>query len=158
VRTSLTVRPYAPADLDALIALFRGSVRTVARRDYTDDQVIAWAPDEIDREAWAVRRASRPTWVAAIDETPAGFIDLESDGHIDMLYVHPGHQGKGIASTLLETVENAARARSVGRLYTEASLTARPFFERRGFRMLGPRTLTRGGVDLVNFRMEKILS
>lgn len=78
----ISIRAYDPADTDELIELFRGSVRAVARRDYTHDQVIAWAADEIDRKQWMLRRSTRPTWVAVIGGALAGFIDLESDGHM----------------------------------------------------------------------------
>ncbi len=151
----MLIRAYDLADTDELIALFRGSVRTVARRDYTHDQVLAWAPDEIDREEWAARRASRLTWVSVIAGKLVGFIDLESTGHIDMLYVHADYQGRGVARTLLQTTEVAARDQQLKRIHTEASITARPFFELHGFSIIAQQTVTVRGQDLINFRMEK---
>ncbi|HTX06424.1 MAG TPA: GNAT family N-acetyltransferase, partial [Steroidobacteraceae bacterium] len=85
----------------------------------------------------------------------AGFSDLEADGHIDLLYVHPDFQRRGVARALLEHIESAARERSLLRLYTEASITARPVFEARGFRVIAPRTVTVGGESMINYRMEK---
>lgn len=151
----MIIRPYVPDDLDGVIALFHASVRRVAIRDYTEDQVKAWAPDEADRERWASRRASRPTWVAEIDGALAGFTDLEPDGHLDMMYVHPDHQGRGVAGALLRQVETEAARLRLARLFTEASITARPFFERKGFRVIAPQTVHIRGQDLVNYRMEK---
>lgn len=151
----MIIRPYVPDDLDGVIALFHASVRCVAIRDYTEDQVKAWAPDEADRERWASRRASRPTWVAEIDGALAGFTDLEPDGHLDMMYVHPDHQGRGVAGALLRQVETEAARLGLARLFTEASITARPFFERKGFRVIAPQTVRVRGQDLVNYRMEK---
>jgi putative acetyltransferase len=153
----LRVRNYSPADIDALIDLFRASVRIVARRHYTHGQVMAWAPDEIDRQAWATRYASRQAWVAEINDPIAGFSDLEPDGHLDMMFVHPACQGRGVATALLEQVEQAARGLGLARLFTEASITARPFFERRGFRVITAQTVSIRGQDLVNYRMEKPL-
>src|ERR1700733_11040781 len=60
----IIIRDYCPDDLAALIDLFRGSIRSVARRDYSERQVLAWAPDFIDSEDFAVRRIAKPTWVA----------------------------------------------------------------------------------------------
>jgi putative acetyltransferase len=151
------VRAYAPDDADALIALFRRSVRIVARRDYSEAQVKAWAPDDIERTLFAARCASRPTWVAEIGSTRVGFTDLEPDGHLDMMFVHPDFQRRGIASALLQQVEAAAGAGHLRRLFTEASVTARPFFERRGFRVIAPETIPRRGQALLRFRMEKFL-
>ncbi len=149
------IRPYAAADLDALIALFRDSVRRVARRDYSLAQVLAWAPDDVDREGWALRLAASSTWIAAEGDRPAGFITLKADGHIDMLYVHADTQGRGIASKLLSHAERSARARGLSRLFTHASITARAIFERHGFHVVEMQKVVRRGQELTNFRMER---
>ena len=154
----MRVRAYAAVDLDRLIALFRTSVRTVARRDYTPAQLMAWAPDEIDRERWLLRLGASNTWVAARGELVAGFISLEPAGHVDMLYVDAELQGRGIASALLACLEASARSRGLGRLSTDASITARPFFERRGFQVIAEQTVARGGEELRNFRMTRSVS
>jgi putative acetyltransferase len=154
----MIIRDYVPADVDALIDLFRQAVRRVAIRDYSEAQVKAWAPDMAEREKWVERRASRPTWVAEIDGKVAGFTDLEPDGHVDMMYVHPDFRGRGVANALMAKVEEAAAEQKLGRLYTEASITARPFFEKKGFRVIAPQTVHVRGQDLVNYRMEKFLA
>lgn len=153
---TLSIRPYRPTDLDAVIAIFLGAIRMIAARDYDAGQIEAWA--QADRQRWAVRRLDRPTWIATIGKVPAGFTDLEPDGHLDMMYVHPDRQGQGIASALLEAVERAARDQGLARIFTEASITARPFFERRGFRTLAEQQVETRGETLTNFRMEKPLS
>lgn len=153
----MIIRRYVSDDLDGLIALFHASVRRIAIKDYTEDQVKAWAPDEPDRERWALRRASRPTWVAEIDGALAGFSDLEPDGHVDMMFVHPDHQGRGVAGALLRQVEAEAARLGLDRLFTEASITARPFFERKGFRVIAAQTVSVRGQEMVNYRMEKPL-
>ena len=154
----MIVRDYVPADVDALIDLSRQAVRRVAIRDYSEAQVRAWAPDMAEREKWVERRASRPTWVAEIDGKVAGFTDLESDGHVDMMYVHPDFKGRGVANALMAKVEEAAAEQKLGRLYTEASITAKPFFEKKGFRVIAPQTVHVRGQDLVNYRMEKFMT
>jgi putative acetyltransferase len=154
----LLVRPYAAADLDTLIALFRDSVRKVARRDYSLEQVLAWAPDEIDRDAWALRLAACSTWVAADGATAAGFACLEPTGHLDMLYVHAELQARGIATKLLARAEHSARSRGCTRISTEASITAKPFFEHRGFRVVQRQCVVRRGQELTNFRMMRELA
>jgi putative acetyltransferase len=153
--TPRSIRPYAAADLDGVIAIFLSAVRKTAARDYTGEQIDAWA--QVDRELWAVRRLSRPTWVAIAGRSLAGFTDLEPSGQLDMMYVHPAHQGRGVASSLLECVEAAACAQGISRIFTEASITAQPFFARRGFRTVGPNAVEVRGVRMTNFRMEKLL-
>ncbi|MBV9518280.1 MAG: GNAT family N-acetyltransferase [Hyphomicrobiales bacterium] len=152
----LSVRSYDPTDLDAVIEIFLGAIREVASKDYNSAQINAWA--QVNRAAWAKRRLSRPTWVALLGRAPVGFTDLEADGHLDMMFVHPAHQGVGVASLLLETVEAAAKGHGLSRLFTEASITAKPFFEKRGFSIEASQRVSKRGQVLVNFRMEKILA
>jgi putative acetyltransferase len=149
------IRDFVPADAPTTMALFRAAVRETAGRDYSEAQRRAWAPDEMDAAEWAARRAQGQTWVAEQSGSPAGFIDLERDGRIGMLFVHPSHQRRGVASALLAHLETAARQRGLRRLHTEASVTARPFFARHGFRTLAPQTVPLRGERLLNYRMEK---
>ena len=149
-------RSYAATDCDSTIDIFMRAIREVASRDYSPAQVDAWARVE-DRKAWARRRASRPTWIAEYAGVPIGFSDLEPDGHLDMMFVHPDYQGIGVASLLLDRVESEARKLGLVRIFTEASRTARPFFERRGFTVLARQTVEKRGQALDNFRMEKRL-
>jgi putative acetyltransferase len=158
IREPVVIRPYVPDDVDACAALFTRTVRAVASRDYDTDQLRAWAPDEIDRERWAARLGGRPTFVATIGGEMAGFSDLEPDGHIDMLFVHADHQGRGVAAALLAHVEAQAVALRLGRLFTEASITARGFFERQGFRVIAAQDVEVRGQTLRNYRMEKRLA
>lgn len=153
----LSIRDYEPADAGATIDIFLRAIRDVASKDYTPAQIDAWAKVD-DAKVWAQWRASRPTWLAICDGTPVGFSDLTPDGCLDMMFVHPEHQGKGVASLLLATVEKAAREQRLRRVFTEASLTARPFFERKGFIVLAAQTVEKRGQRLANFRMEKHLA
>ena len=157
-KSEIRIRDYRASDLNALIEVFRGSVRRIARRDYTHEQIMAWAPDDIDHEARGARHSSKPTWVAEIAGVFVGFADLEPDGHLDCMYVHPDYQGHGVASVLLLQVEAAAKARGLIRLYLEVSITAQPFFERRGLRIIAAQTVTFNGQEFINYRMEKILN
>ncbi|OAN50498.1 hypothetical protein A6A04_18045 [Paramagnetospirillum marisnigri] len=149
------LRAMTPDDMPALIALFRASVRQVARRDYHEEQLRAWAPDSIDLTEWTQRHGDRPGWVAVTDGSLSGFCELETDGHLDMMFVHPDRQGQGIASALLVQTESVARQWGLTRLFTEASLTARPFFEARGFQIIESQVVTVRGQDFINIRMEK---
>jgi putative acetyltransferase len=150
------IRRYEAADLEAVMSVFLRSVRGVASRDYDAGQIAAWA--QVDRDVWSYRRLNRPTWVALIDDVIAGFIDLESSGHIDMLFVDPACQRRGVASALLDTVENAAHVQRLAVLDTDASITARLFFEKHGFRVVRSQDVALRGQRLTNFRMEKRFS
>ena len=155
--TAVHIRPYNEADLDVLIDLFVGSVRQVASRDYSPAQIEAWAPVAVNREHWATRLGSRPTYVAEARGQIVGFSDLEPDGHIDMLFVHADHQGKGVARALLDHILARAHEQGIDRLFTEASITARQFFERSGFEVIKSQDVELRGQTFRNYRMVKRL-
>ncbi|AME26501.1 MULTISPECIES: GNAT family N-acetyltransferase [Burkholderiaceae] len=152
---AIVIRRYEPSDLDAVINVFLRAIREVASRDYDAAQIDAWA--QADRDVWARRRLDRPTWLALVDGAVAGFGDLQSDGHIDMLFVHPEHQRAGAANALLDQIESEARNQHLGIIDTDASLTARPFFEARGFGVVRSQVVEVRGARLMNFRMQKRL-
>jgi putative acetyltransferase len=155
LNTHIEIRPYQATDLDDVIAIFLDAIKNIASENYSPEQIKAWA--QVDRDTWSVRRMSRPTWVAEIDGTPAGWTDLEPDGHLDMLFVHSAFKRLGVASALLKKVESAARDLQLTRIFTEASLTARPVFERHGYTVIAEQSVFIRGEYVTNFRMEKIL-
>lgn len=156
-RTLLEVRQYRSDDAEETLEVFREAVRRGAAKDYSSAQRRAWAPDDIDPAAWAERRASRPTWVVERRGSVVGFSDLLATGEVDMLYVHPDHEGRGVATALLEEVEYAARELSMHRLSAQVSVTALGVFARAGFIVIAPQLVERDGVLLANYRMEKRL-
>jgi putative acetyltransferase len=151
----IDVRPYQSRDLDAVIELFQRSIRETASADYNPAQIDAWA--QADRDEWELARASRPTWVALIDGDIAGFADLERNGLVDMMFVHPKHQRKSVATSLLARIEAEADECGITCLHTYASVTARPFFEYCGFTMLLARAVVVREQRFVQFVMEKVL-
>lgn len=153
----IQIRSFCLEDTPVIVALFRDTVRRINRQDYSREQVLAWAPDEIDLLGWSDRLASRFSVVADKNGQIVGFGDLEGDGHLDHLYVHADHQGCGVGRALLLVLEAEARQQGHPRVFTEASITARPFFERQGYRVLQEQEVVFRGVSFVNYRMEKPL-
>ena len=146
------LRDYASRDCPTLAQLFYETVHTVNRRDYTQAQVDAWATGTADLAAWDASFIAHHTLVAEEDGIIWGFADMASDGYLDRLYIHKDHQGRGIATALCDALEDACNATS---FTTHASLTARPFFEKRGYRAVKAQQVERHGILLPNFIMEK---
>jgi putative acetyltransferase len=149
----IEIRPYRASDLDEVIELFVRSVREIASMDYTQPQIKAWA--KVDRAEWEQARMSRPTWVAIEDGQVAGFIDLQPNGLIDMLFVHPEFQRQGVATALLARVEAEAGEAEMPVLHTYSSITAQTFFEVSGFTLLLARSVMVRGERFVQCVMEK---
>lgn len=150
---AVTLRPYRPEDCPALAALFYETVHTVNAAHYTPAQLNAWAPAcGPDLAAWDKSFRAHRTLVAELDGRLAGFGDLDpAAGYLDRLYVHKDLQGRGVATALCNALEEAA----AGPVVTHASVTARPFFARRGYRVLRAQQVERRGVTLANYVMEK---
>jgi putative acetyltransferase len=158
---AFVIRTYHPDDAEEIAALFFDTVRTVNRRDYTQAQVEAWAPHDpraADRWAATLGDGRRAVFVATGGERVLGFTDVEPDGHLDHLFVHHFHQRGGIASALHGAAEAAAQRFGAPKLFTEASITARPFFLRQGYAEVRRQTVSVRGVELTNYAMEKPLT
>ena len=153
----ITVRAYVEGDAPRLAALFHDTIHRVPSPHYDARQRRAWSPAVPDSEAWHRRMVARPTLVATIGGTIAGFAELEPPDHLDMLYVAAARQGRGVASALLDAVIARARGFGARRLVTEASLIARPFFAARGFAARHEETVERDGVALRRVVMERML-
>jgi len=158
VTETTRIRDYREGDAPEIVRLFYGTVRSVNRADYSDEQVEAWAPGVPDPEEWNARMSGRRTLVAEEGGEVLGFAELEDDGHLDMLYLREDAVGRGVGRGLYGAVERVARAEGLRRIFTEASITARPFFERHGFRVVREQTVTVRGVAMTNFAMEKLLA
>lgn len=143
----MTLRPYRSEDCPALAALFYDTVHTVNARDYTPEQLDAWADGQVDLAAWDASFLAHTTLVAEAEGIIVGFADLADDGYLDRLYVHKDWQGRGVATALYDALPGAK--------LTHASLTARPFFEQRGWQVVKEQQVERRGVLLTNFVMKR---
>lgn len=153
----LSIRPFQIEDAAALSALYAASVRGLGARDYSAAQIEAWASLTPSAESLVERMGDGRTRLVAVLDDVAGFIDVEADGHIDLLYVAPGAVGLGVARALLETAEALAPLSGASRLHAEASETARPVFERLGYSVIARRDFEVAGVPIHNWAVEKPL-
>lgn len=155
----MIIRPFRPGDADALSDLYRRSVEAIGPRDYSPEQVAAWASLTPSAERLrALAADGRATLVAVdADHAPLAFGDLEPDGHIHFLYCAPEAAGIGIVAALYAGLERRARVAGMARLYSEASEAARRFFLRQGFAVLARRDFEIAGVPIHNYAVEKRL-
>src|ERR1700687_1109977 len=142
----MNVRPYKPEDTVALARLFTETVHSINAADYSREQLAAWAPDPPDMEHWRRRLSERIAFVAEHDSEIVGFATSEPDGHLDYIYAHRRFQRQGVASALFRCIEQEAISRRVARIFTEACITARPFFFRVCFLLVFPPQIMQRGV------------
>src|SRR5260370_41191679 len=152
------LRPYLAADMPVLAAILAASVLELTGEDYSEAQQQAWASAADDEEQFGKRLAGQLTLVATLQNSPVGFASLKGADHIDMLYVHPGAVGQGVASMLCEALERLAGGRGAKSLTADASDTAQELFVKRGYLAKQRNTVTGNGEWLANTTMQKTLA
>lgn len=158
----MIIRTYESADLAILAELFCETIRHVNSKDYTKEQVDAWSSrsrqllgrDEFFRRLY--------TLVAEIEQDGrrriAGYGNIDDTGYLDHLFVHKDFQGQHIASRLCDGLEAYAWRKGIGEITVHASITARPFFLKRGYVTKQEQLVDVDGVMLKNYVMKYLSS
>ena len=128
----MIIRKYQASDCKELADLFYNTVHIVNAKDYTKEQLNVWATKQVDLEKWNKSLQEHFSVVALDNETIIGFGDIDKTGYLDRLFVHANYQKKGIATGLCNQLEQAVQ----GDITTHASITAKPFFEKRGYKLV----------------------
>lgn len=145
------IRAYQSSDCKELTELFYNTVHTVNAKDYTKEQLDVWATGQVDLKKWDQSFQEQFSFVAVDNGIIAGFGDIDQMGYLDRLYVHSGYQKKGVATAICDQLESVVQ----GNIVTHASITAKPFFEKRGYRVVCEQRVERQGIFLTNFVMVK---
>ena len=148
----MIIRQYTPKDCEDLVKLFYHTVHTINAKDYSQEQLNVWATDKIDLEVWNKSLSEHYTVVAVENNIIVGFGDIDKSGYLDRLFVHRDYQRRGIATAICNELERAVK---VDKIITYASITAKPFFEQRGFNVVKEQQVERNGIALTNYVMEK---
>lgn len=148
---TMEIRKYREDDSKELARLFYHTVHTVNAADYTDQQLDAWAPAVPDPVSWHQSFSGHNCLIAADNGIIIGFADMDDTCCLHRLFVHPEHQREGIASALCSRLEENA----AGTITTYASITAMPFFRKRGYQIITKQKVMRRGVLLTNYVMQK---
>ena len=147
----MKLRRYKDGDGKKLYELFYDVVHIINAKDYSKEQLDAWAPLEFDLKKWNQSFLDHFTVVAVEEEIIVGFGDIDKSGYLDRLYAHKDFQRRGIGSKIVKELEKMADSNII----THASITAKPFFEKMGYKVIKEQQVLRKGVYLTNFIMEK---
>lgn len=147
----MEIRNYRQSDCRELTELFYNTVHRVNAKDYTKEQLDVWATGQVDLEKWNQSLQEHCSIVAVEHEVIVGFGDIDKTGYLDRLYVHADYQGKGIGTVICDQLEQKVK----GNITTHASITAKPFFEKRGYQVVKEQQVERQGIFLTNYVMVK---
>ena len=150
----MLLRKYTESDCKQLSELFFQTVHKINKKDYSKEQLNVWATGKVDIEEWNKSFLEHYTIVAVENNEIIGFGDIDYSGYLDRLYAHCNYQRRGIATAICNQLEKSIDTNVIT---TQASITAKPFFEKRGYRVIKEQQVERNGILLINYIMEKKL-
>ena len=141
--TSFTLRPYAAADEDAAIELWRRTWQLAYPRINFNERVDWW------RQRWRHELVPAATiTVAETDEGMVGFVTVDPRTFdLDQLVVAPEAWGQGVAASLLAEAKRISPAGLDLHVNTD-NLRAIRFYERQGFIISGEALNWRSGAQV----------
>jgi putative acetyltransferase len=151
------IRRFQPGEELALFEIYYSAIHLIAKNDYSEEQLNAWAPLDLDRNLWVNRINGINPFVAEIDGKPIGYADIQQNGYIDHFFVSGHHPRQGIGKALMQVIHSEANQLNITELTANVSQTAQPFFERFGFVVIERKTPIIRGVELRNALMRKEL-
>lgn len=158
MKKEIFIRDYRPEDVQALANIYYNTIHKINIQHYTEEQVDVWAPaTSLETEGWAKKFPRTKPIVATVGDEIVGFAEFEPNGHIDCFYCHHEWVGKGVGSAIMKEILQRAQNNHIHLIYAEVSITAKPFFEKWGFRIVTQQTIVRKGIELTNFKMERIV-
>jgi putative acetyltransferase len=152
-----SIRDFRIGDESALHAVFHSAVRVTARDSYSPVQIDAWAPREIDMDAWIRRMRELRPFVVENAGRIIGYADVQANGYIDHFYVAGACGRQGAGTLLMNRILDAARGQNIKMLTSDVSRFAQPFFEKFGFVVVEQKSPVINGVVVPNARMQKSL-
>lgn len=157
MKNEFSIRTAFPADLPEILELFVNTISEVCSKDYTARQIAAWTSSAQNNQRWLDKIDREYFLIACHEDQIVGFGSIEDD-YLDLMYAQKDFQGRGIASLLLQNLEAKAVENSVETIYSHVSKTARPFFEKKGYKVSIEQENEISGALMTNFRMQKKLN
>lgn len=148
-------REYKNTDLHAVMDLFYVTVHEVNKNDYSEEQLDAIAPKDANAYHWEKSLEKNHTIVVEEDDKLIAFGNIGKTGYLDRLYVHPDYLRKGIASKLVEELEEYAKKHGSHVINVTSSITSKAFFESKGYAVIEEQINERRGERVLRYLMEK---
>lgn len=148
------IRIYEQGDHVRIAEIFTRAIHEIACEFYTQEQCTAWSDSEPNPSHWRKRCELKRPFVAWVGGEIAGFLELDSDGHIDCSYIHPDYKRRGIMTRLVRHAVKTCFDLGKQKVSVEASLCAKPMFEKLGFTVASENMALIKGVALQNYRMQ----
>lgn len=153
----MTFKNATISDLKEMQELYIETIKHVCKNDYNSAQIDVWISGVKNTERWVVVINTQFVLLAIIEDQIVGFGTLKDGNYIDFFYIHKDFQRQGIADRLLTELQLEAKKQHSEVITSDVSITARPFFEKKGFIVKAEQRNIRFGIELINYKMEKKL-
>ena len=157
INSKISIRLAKLSDLTEMHKMFVDTISAICKDDYSSEQIKAWTSSIENTQRWTDKLTSQYFLIAELDNKIVGYASLANNDYLDFLYVHKDLQRQGIADKLYSEIEREAIKKGGTVLHSDVSKTARPFFEKKGFKTLQKQTNIRQGVEIINYNMAKQL-
>lgn len=145
------------SDLTEMQELYVNTIHHVCSKDYDAAQRAVWSASVENTERWRKVLLHQIVIIAEKNNKMVGYGTLDKGNYIDFFYIHKDFQRQGIADKILAQIESQAQKMGHSILSSDVSITAKPFFEKKGFTVLKEQQNIRKGIELINYKMEKQL-
>ncbi|MBF4506804.1 GNAT family N-acetyltransferase [Flavobacterium sp. JLP] len=143
------------SDLAEMQEMYIETIKWVCKNDYTPLQIDAWVSGLNNTERWLKVIHNQFVLLALIENKIVGYGTLKDGNYIDFFCVHKNYQRQGIADEIFIKLELEAKKENSKTMTADVNITAKPFFEKKGFIIKGEQKNIRLGVELINYKMEK---
>lgn len=146
------------ADIPELKEMYKTTLRAINKADYTPEEIEDWAScgDDIQHLADLITNLY---FIVALNEEDQiiGFTSIQQDGYLHSMFVHKDYQRKGVASFLLSMAEEYVIKHQIPIITSEVCITAKPFFESKGYQVMREQKRKANILFLTNYWMKKEL-
>jgi GNAT superfamily N-acetyltransferase len=136
----VAVRKAEPGDAEAAATVLRRSITELCTLDHHGDAdtLAKWLANKTARDflSWLANEDHFCVVADASDQV-MGVGLLHRSGEVRLCYLAPGAQGQGLGRAILGMLEEKAREWRLRKLHLESTVSARPFYERVGYRSGG---------------------
>jgi len=153
----MRLRIALASDLTDLQKIYVETIEEICSLDYSQAQIDVWKSTVENTGRWAAVMNDQLVVVAEKNNKIVGFGTLRDGNYIDFFYIHKNFQRQGIAHNILSQLETHAKKSGNFNITSDVSITALPFFEKKGFVILKEQKNLRKGIELINYKMEKVL-
>ncbi|MFH6995209.1 GNAT family N-acetyltransferase [Flavobacterium sp. FlaQc-48] len=145
------------SDLTEMQEMYIETIKWTCKNDYSPLEIDAWVSGLNNVERWLKVIHTQFVLLALIDDKIVGYGTLKDGNYIDFFCVHKDFQRQGIADKIFNKLEIEARKENSKSITADVSITAKPFFIKKGFIIKAEQKNIRLGVELINYKMEKNL-